>query len=239
MRNLALPTLFAVALTFLGPRLVGPQNHAAGAPFAYEPPEGFLPYENAKKPVTDGAKVWVEKSSMGMVESAHPVRLVLNHSSKVMRVDEADLAQLVTEMPKAFEGCAWSHRRHEMRTRSDGARVGLIEGECVHSVALGAIGLPDRQLREDKLQLMFPDDEGTSIVTASYPTEQGSQWKPLVESTIEKARGVATRVPSPPAWTLAAWALGGAVIGWFAAALGGKSRKQTREPTKEPKEQAE
>ncbi len=219
--------LLAVLAAIIGPRLVGPTNRSAGAPFVYEPPEGFIPAKDAKAADADGAKVWVNEAAEnkkfdGSIadRKALSTRIILNHSNKEMSVEETDLAKLVSEMPKAFEGaCTWVHRRHELRVRADGARVGLIEGDCNREVDLGALGLPPQPVKMRKLQLMFPDDEGTSIVTASYPTEQAAQWGPLLEASIGKATGVARRVPAPAWWTHAAWAGAGAILGWLATAI--------------------
>ena len=219
--------LLAVLAAIIGPRLVGPTNRSAGAPFVYEPPEGFVPAKDANVADADGAKVWVNEATEkkrfdGSIadRKALATRIILNHSNKEMSVEETDLAKLVSEMPKAFEGaCTWVHRRHELRVRADGARVGLIEGDCNREVDLSSFGLPAQPVKMRKLQLMFPDDGGTSIVTASYPTDQAAQWEPLLEASIGKASGVATRVPAPAVWTHAAWAGAGAVLGWLATAI--------------------
>jgi hypothetical protein len=220
-----------------GPRVVGPRNHAAGTPFVFEPPEGFVAAKDTKVTETEGVLAWVPEAAEkrefdGSISDrkALSTRVVLTHSKKEMSVEEADLAKLVTEMPKAFEGaCTWSHRRHEMRTRADGARVGLIEGDCDRDVDLSAFGLPSQPVKMRKLQLMFPDDEGTSIVTTSYPTDQATRWEPVFEATISKARGVATRVPAPAPWAHAVWAMAGAVLGWLATAI--VARKESGPPT--------
>lgn len=208
----------------VGPRLVGPQNHAANAPFVYEPPEGFSRLEGLPNEAPN-AKAWTfeEPTAINMARPAEGkvarTRVVATHSSKEMSVEEADLAKIVEEMPSVFEECTWVHRRHELRARADGARVGLIEGDCNRDVDLSALGLPIQKLRSRKLQLMFPDDEGTSIVTASYPTDEANRWEPLFEATISKAKGVALRVPPPAPWTYAAWAAAGAIVGFFASGI--------------------
>ncbi len=229
MRRLIAVLLVAVLAALLGPRLVGPQNHAAGAPFQYEPPEGFVQLPRGSAGDHEGAQVWVHEAAekknfdgsvAGARTPAASTRIILNHSNKEMSVEEADLSKLVEEMPKAFEGsCTWSHRRHEMRVRADGARVGLIEGDCDREIDLSGLGLPSQAVKTRKLQLMFPDDSGTSLVTASYPTDQAAQWAPLLEATIGEAKGVAMRVPAPAPWTLAVWALAGAVLGWLGTAI--------------------
>jgi hypothetical protein len=155
-----------------------------------------------------------------MARTKQSVRAVVTHSNKEMAVDEVELARVTTEMAKAFEDvCQWEHRRHEMRVRPDGARVGLIDGDCDQEIDLGAFGLPKTKVRSRKLQLIFPDDSGTSIVTISYPTEQAARWEPVFEATIAKARGVATRVPSPPPWMYLAFGVAGAILAWLATAL--------------------
>lgn len=219
--------LVAGMAALIGPRVVGPANRSAGTPFVYEPPEGFVPAKDVKGAESEGASVWIHEGAENkrfdgsiVDRKALATRIILNHSNKEMSVEEADLGKLVSEMPKAFEGmCNWVHRRHELRVRSDGARVGLIEGDCDREVDLSALGLPSQPVKMRKLQLMFPDDEGTSIVTASFPTDQASQWEPLLEASIGKAKGVATRAPAPAPWTYGAWAAAGGVLGWLAAAL--------------------
>jgi hypothetical protein len=227
VRRLLVCIVVALTTALVGPRLLGPQGRPAGEPFAYEPPEGFVPLEGATlEPLQDDAppRVWVHPEPVDMRtthdRSKAVVRVVLHHSRQQMSVEEPDLAKLVGEMAKAFEeSCTWVHRRHERRIRADGSRVGLIEGDCDREVDLGWPGLPPQRIRSRKLQLMFPDDTGTSIVTASYPADQASRWEPLIEATIAKARGIATRVPPPPLSTRAAWAGAGALVGLLATAL--------------------
>lgn len=212
MRTLVVSAVVAVSFAILGPRIVGPQSRAANAPFVYVPPTGFVPYTGSKAAETADAKVWID-------EGAPNARVILNHSSKPMSVAEPDLAGLANEMPAAFPDCAWSHRRHESRTRADGALVGLMEGDCIRSVGIGMFGAPAKKVNERKLQLIFPDDTGTSIVTTSYPEEQASRYEPLIEATVASAKGVATRLPSPPSWMYLAWAAAGAVVGLFIGSL--------------------
>jgi hypothetical protein len=220
----------------VGPQSRGPRNRAAGAPFEYHPPDGFVarPPKDADASVSH---VWVYEEEgdgrpVATDQGASLIHAVLHHSSKEMSVEERDLAKLAHEMPRAFEdSCTWTHRRHELRTRSDGARVGLIEGDCRHDVDLGALGLQTKKVHARKLQLMFPDDSGTSIVTASYPADQAARWEPVFEATIAKASGVATRVPSPAAWIYAVWAAAGAVLGWLASALVARRASTTALPS--------
>lgn len=229
--------MLAVVGAIVGPRIVGPQSHSAGAAFAYEPPEGFVRAKSDSLLGTEDTQIWVFEDKKNFDGSstdktAALTRVVVTHSNKEMSVEEADLSKLAAEMPKAFEdSCTWVHRRHELRTRADGARVGLIEGDCNRDLDLSSLGVPSQKVRSRKLQLMFPDDTGTSIVTASYPTEQAARWEPLFEATIPKARGVATRTPSPAVSIYAAWAAAGAVLGWLATAI--FARKSLEVPSRE------
>lgn len=230
MRRLLLCLVIGLICAALGPRVFGPQNKSAGSAFGYEPPERFA---LVKEPsVTDqGAQAWAYQGSEADAAPVFPtgrpavdkhtrVTVVLHHSAKEISVDEGDLAKLATEMAKAFEDvCSWSHRRHELRVRSDGARVGLIDGDCNRTIDLRGVGLPEAVIKLRKLQLIFPDDTGTSIVTASYPSDQAARWEPVFEATINKAKGVATRVPPPPPWHYGAFGGAGLVMGWLLAAL--------------------
>jgi len=207
----------------LAPRVIGPASRRAGAPFVYEPPESFVPVSAG----VDGATAWVFEDREAFSMNARPervalVRVALHHSDKAMSVEESDLAKLAGEMAGAFESaCTWTHRRHELRTRPDGARIGLIEGDCDRDVEMSGA---TQKLRSRKLQLMFPDDAGTSIVTASYPTDQARRWEPMFEATIGKARGVAVRAPGPPLWMVLGAGLAVFVVAWFASALVAKKR---------------
>lgn len=222
--------LIAAASAVFGPWLTQPRSTPAGAPFAYEPPPGFIPASGAavtEAAEAEGASVFVLEAASKRNFDGSPVdrmaalvRAVVHHSSKEMSVEEPDLAKLAADMPRVFEGtCAWTHRRHELRTRSDGARVGLIEGDCERTIDLELLGAPAHEVRARKLQLIFPDDTGTSIVTASYPTEQAARFEPLFEATIATARGVAVQAPAPKLSTRVAWAGAGGVLAWLAAAL--------------------
>jgi hypothetical protein len=207
---------FVVAITFAlaGPRLVGPQNRSASEPFAFVPPDGFKELPATSKRVdASGAHAWELPDEPATVRPS----VVVTHSAVNMQVDEANLAKMVTDMPNAFEDCTWVHRRHEMRTRADGARVGLIEGECNREIDLTAAGMGNIKASARKMQLVFPENEGSSIATISYATETAARWEPVFEETIGKAKGVATRVPPPPTWQLLVWGAVGLVLGWLLA----------------------
>ena len=227
----------ALALAVVGPRLTAPTDREAGEPFAYEPPEGFVEAKDAAKGLLEasGDRTWVHQT---MAPQGFAPKISLTHVGSRSTVEEADLAKAVAGMPEAFEqgGVTWKHRRHEVRIRPDGARVGLIEGDCVKRLEEEVLpGLPAEQ-HFRAVQLLFPDDRGTSVVKAYYGSAEATTWEPLVEATIGKARGVATRVPPPPPWLYGAWGLGGAVLGWLGASLLGARARQApaREAASEP-----
>lgn len=214
MRSWILAIAVAATFAVAGPRLIGPQSKAASEPFAYVPPEGFVETKATSSRVdAAGARAWDLPDEPAKSRPS----VVVHHSAIAMQVDEEDLGKMVVDMPNAFEDCTWTHRRHEMRTRSDGARVGLIEGDCNREVDLSAAGLPNIKASSRKMQLVFPENDGSSIATISYPTDQAARFEPMFEATIAKAKGVATRVPPPPAWQRVAWGIAGLILGFLLA----------------------
>ena len=69
---------------------------------------------------------------------------------------------------------------------------------------------------------MFPDDQGTSIVTRRTRPIRRRGGEPVIRATVSTARGVATRAPAPAPWVHRAWAAAGAVLGWLGAAIRGR-----------------
>jgi hypothetical protein len=233
--------IVTILFAFVGPALTSARGKTAGTAFVYEPPEGF---KHPTDKFTAGAntEVWVIDEnlpgSMVPIRNPNPTTVAVTQSAKLMSVEERDLAKLVEEMPGVFDNCTWVHRRHELRTRADGARVGIIEGDCDKEMDLSSFGLPAKTIKQRKLQMMFPNDEGTAIVTASYVTEQATRWEPLFEATIAKAKGVATRTPPPPSWMYGAWGFAGLVIAWLATAIVMKPRPEAAKPEPEKKKKA-
>jgi hypothetical protein len=221
------PIVLVVALTagLVGPRIVGPSDRPASETFAYSPPDGFVPAPVASEKVDAvGAQAWELRSD----DAARPV-VVVHHSAVSMHVDEVSLGKMASEMPEAFEDCTWTHRRHETRVRGDGARVGLIEGDCERGLDLSVAGSAIK-VRSRKLQLVFPENEGTSIATISYPTEQAARWEPAFEATIDTAKGVATRVPPPPITHHVAWGGAAALLATLAATLLRRREPRRKKP---------
>ncbi|HEY8079055.1 MAG TPA: hypothetical protein VIF62_33210 [Labilithrix sp.] len=222
MRSRVVPTaILGGLLAFVGPRLTMPHDKSAGEPFQWEPPAGFDEMKGAITiEVEPAGRKWRLSDPTG-----HPFvpRVILTHSPKTMAVDESELARIAAGMPEEFRtsGLTWVERRHETRVRPDGARVGLIEADCERppDTAPLLLGRPEAVVKFRKLQLVFPEDEGTSIVTADFAEEEASTWEPIFEASIAKAKGVATRVPPPPTWVFAGWGAAGLVLGWLASAL--------------------
>lgn len=213
---LATGVVFAV----LGPRASAPQDRAASEPFVYDVPEGFTPSGDAKDAADE--REWVHAATSGQVAP----RITLKRSKTVGTVEPEDLAKIARGMPEvlASSGVTWTDVRHETRTRPDGTRVGLIEGDCAKKTDEIVPGLVTK-LNYRRLIFVFPIDGGTAITTALYGKDEVSKWQPVLEATIANAHGVALRVPSPPGWMYFAWGAAGLVIGWLASALFGKKKE--------------
>jgi hypothetical protein len=236
MRAWLVALVVALTFAFAGPRLLGEQNRPSSEPFAYVPPDGFTELPATSKRVeAKGAHAWELPDEPATLRPS----IVVTHSAVNMQVDEPNLSKMVAEMPSAFEDCTWVHRRHEMRVRPDGARVGLIEGECNREIDLTAAGMGNIKASSRKLQLVFPENEGSSIATISYPTEKASRWEPVFEETVLKAKGVAVRVPPPPTWQYVAWGAAGLVLGWLLAKVIVRGKEPEREPEREPEKEPE
>jgi len=218
--------LGAIAFGFLGPLATAPHDKKAGAPFAWDVPEGFSE-SHAEISMLDPTPKHEEGTLYRLTDAAgHSFvpRAQLTHSANETPVEETDLAQIAAGLPETFAkaGVDWVPRRHETRVRPDGARVGLIEGECTRRVSEGLPFLTKgvaADVHFRKLQLVFPDDAGTSIVTIDYGSDEATKWEPIFEATIARSKGVATRVPPAPAWMYGAWGAGGLVLGWLGASL--------------------
>jgi hypothetical protein len=233
MRAWVIAIVIAVTFALAGPRMVGEQNRPSEEPFAYVPPEGFKELPATSKRVdASGAKAWEVPEEPATIRPS----VVVHHSAVNMQVDEPNLAKMVADMPNAFEECTWVHRRHETRTRPDGSRVGLIEGECNREIDMSAAGLGNLKASSRKMQLVFPENEGSSIATISYPTEKAARWEPAFEETILKSKGVATRVPPPGTWVVVGWGVVGLLLGWLFAKMIVRPSESPAEkvPEKEP-----
>ena len=250
MRRIAV-VVIAVAFGILGPRFTAPRDRAAGQPFVYEPPEGFKPdVDTAAGPKDVNGSTEVRERSWKYTRPAETVvvpRLHLSVSNKRGSVEPADLAKIAEGMPAmlAENGVTWTDVRHETRTRADGARVGIIEGESTKKVTeLTLAGANPATLRYRRLLFVFPTDEGAALTTAVYGKDEVAKWQPIFEATIDKAKGVALRVPSPPEWMYFAWGGAGLVLGWLGTALipkdaPEKAPEKKKEKKKEEEEEEE
>src|SRR4051812_11621557 len=218
--------VIAVAAAFLGPRFTVPHDRPAGEPFAYEAPEGFtapVDLTGASPPEKEGERELVHAVTPGHAMNA---RVTIKRLKKGGNVEPADLATIAEGMPAvlASSGVSWTTIRQETRTRADGARVGLIEGECTKKTdEMPLVG--DLTLTYRRLMLVFPTDEGTTLATALYGKDEVALWQPAFEATIGKARGVALRVPPPPGWMHFAWGGAGLVLAWLGMGLLGRNAK--------------
>lgn len=219
MRRAAI-AVTALAFAFLGPRASVPHDRAAGEPFVYEPPEGFA---ESKTAAAAEEREWVHPATVAGQLAPH---ITLKRTRSSGTVTPADLAKIAGGMSEILEpsGVTWKEVRHETRTRPDGTRVGLIEGDCVKKAPDLLPGIAGEDLRYRRLIFVFPTDEGTAITTALYGDGEVAKWQPVFEATIPKARGVALRVPLPPNWMYFAWGAAGAVIAWLTVALVAKKK---------------
>jgi hypothetical protein len=197
---------------FVGPRLSSPQEKAAKAQFEYLPPAGFTEAQADAYGSTFGGgrsgvqRAWVH-SELGAV---YRPNITLLTTPKASKVDEPDLMTVARGMPAIFlqSQTTWTEVRHAMHVRPDGARVGVIVGDAEKG-----------PLHYRMMQIVFPIDLGTAIVTASFPFADAARWEGPIEASIDEAKGVATLVSSPPAWTQLAWGLGAAVLAYLVLAL--------------------
>jgi len=211
-----------LVFALLGTRLSAPHDRKAGEPFVYAPPEGFSAdkIDPAKAVVEEGAaeRQWTHppKTALGIEPRVH-----LSLSKTGGTVEGPDLARIAEGMPAMLEasGVTWTDVRRETRTRPDGARVGLIEGECTKKVETMIVGGPTAKVRYRRLLLVFPTDDGSALLTAVYGKEDSADFQAAFEASVDKARGVAVRVPSPPGWMYLAWGGAGLLIGWLALSL--------------------
>jgi hypothetical protein len=201
-----LPLAVGLVAAFVGPRLTAPQDRPAHAPFEYTPPAGFT----ETKPEGSVEKAWAY-SELGATYRPNITLLTTNKTSKI---DEPDLLTLARGMPAIFlqSQTAWTEARHETHVRPDGARVGVIVGDAEKGT-----------LHYRTLQIVFPTDAGTAIVTASFPMADVGRWESATLASIDDAKGVAFHAPPAPSWMYVAWGVGGAVIAYLALALRKKS----------------
>ncbi len=193
----------SIAVAAAGPSITHPRERAANAPFAYSPPEGFVPSEQASPtpasptPAPSVGKMWTRPRVLGFAP-----RVTLTHTEKRGAIDDAQLREVARGMPGVYRESqvTWNEVRHEVHARSDNTLVGVVWGE-------GKRDVDNQPLRT--AQMLFPDDTGTSLLTVSYGTDDGAGLEQQLLMSADQATGVALRGPGPPSWLYGAWGAGG------------------------------
>jgi len=210
--------LAGVFVGAIAPRVVGPSDRAAGEPFAYTPPEGLVP-ATANAPeggdldaaTLSATRLWAKPmvpTLLGPPKYRPQISLV--HTTKRAPIEEAELAAVAEGLPAMFasSGITWSETRHWTHLRPGGARVGIVAGDAVKG-----------SLAYRMMQIAFPEDSGTSIVTASYPGDEAAKYEAEVEASIDRAVGVAFHAPPLSPWAHVGWGCGAALLTLLAMGL--------------------
>lgn len=211
-----LPTvIFALACAFLGAHFGATPEMPANAPFAYVPPVGFIPVDLGAKPDSNVTQAWIEPS---VLATSLDARITQTHSAHFTDLGDGALSAIAAGMPALYEKShgQWSEERHLVHHRPDGASVGLIVGALTTGDGV--------QMRT--MQMLFPDDSGSSIVTASFQTSLNERLTPELEKSLDDASGVKKLGKSAPNWMVLAWALGGLLFAIAAQMVIGR-RKTT------------
>ena len=216
-----------------GPRFTRTTSRPAGVAFGYTPPPDFNSADPAKlaeiqaaAPAIRGAWV-VANVTAGLAKPS----VSLLHAPRMAGVEMTELEAIAEGMPAllAASGETWRTERVSRETRSDGTSVGWIEGAC----SKGDQGY-------HTIELVFPDDDGTSFVTATLPdpsagSTAGSSTEAKLETwdaefleTVQAATGVARRAGAPPWWVRVAWAGGVALLVLLASGI--VDRRKSRVP---------
>lgn len=209
-----LPTLiFALACALLGSHFGAAPEVPAGAPFAYVPPPGFIPVDLSTKLDSSVLKAWIEPS---ILATSLDARITLSHSSHVADLGDAALTAISAGMPALYAKSQgqWSEERHLVHHRPDGASVGLI---------VGALTTADG-VKMRTMQMLFPDDTGSSIVTASFETSLNQRMTPEIEKSMDDATGVKKLGKAASSSILLAWALGGLLFAIAAQVVIGRRK---------------
>lgn len=203
----AVVIVVALASAFVGPRLLQKGDAPAGAPFHYTPPADFAHVPD-RSGVTD-PNTWVYAPAASTAR--FPARYSISHTKSSGLVEPNDLAKIAAGMPEVFRssGIAWAFARSETRERADGARYGVIEGNASKATKEGGELGVNYVVR----QFVFPDDDGTSIVTASYPRDEMSKWEATFDAAALSATGVARKAPGIAGSSALMWGAGGGMLG--------------------------
>lgn len=218
--------LFAL-FALVGPRLALPEGRKAGAPFEYVPPVGFALDTNDGGKTLSGSVEGLRKTFryMGPGSSSFKPVVAWNLVPDRGTVEPEDMARVARGMPALFapQGEEWTLVRTFTRERPDHARVGGI---------VGAVTRKDN-VAYQIMQLAFPVDEGTALVTAKYPVTEAGAWGPVFEGTIDNAKGVALRPQEPEAGTRIMFGAPGALLGLALAwLLGARKMAPSAKPAR-------
>jgi hypothetical protein len=146
----------------------------------------------------------------------------LTHSSSKYAIADAELREIARGLPATYrdlppsQQSTWSETRHEVHLRSDQTRVGVIWGEAKRTTDNASIRT---------VHMMFPDDAGTSLLTVSYGTDDGTNLEQAFVTSADQATGVALRGPGPPSWMYGAWGVGGLVFAIIISGLMAKKKQ--------------
>lgn len=242
-----IPTPFAVFVGVLLGGLAAPyamgRERAAKAAFEYVPPPGFMAATGEVRrrltqgvgptpgvggesfvPVEDAERHPDRKAWVGAPKTPldPPPRIVQVHNATHVALDESTLGRIASEMREhqRNQGYDYTVTKTKIVERSDGARVGFVTWDVATAPSSSQPATPPRHA----MQLSFPDNDGISIITAQYLASDESTVAPLVEASIQEARGVAIRPGPLPLWARLLGAAGGGALGWLLARLSRRSR---------------
>ena len=201
--------LFAIA----GPRLSLPPDRKAGAPFEYVPPVGFAVDADDGGKTLSGGVPGLRKTFRYIGPGSASFKPVVGWNLVPDRgsVEPDDMNRVARGMPGLFapQGEEWTLVRTSTHVRPDQGRVGVIVGSVTRK----------DNVSYQTMQLAFPVDDGTALVTAKYPLTEAGAWTPVFEGTIDNAKGVAQRAQEPSLGTRLGFGAPGALLGVALAVL--------------------
>lgn len=203
-----LPTVvFAVAMAFGAGHVASTPDVPGGGPFAFAAPATFTPIDAGSEARPNVAKLWVEPTAIAPLAP----RASLSHSPHQAALEEPALAEIAAGMPAMYarSNGSWKEVRHVVHVRPDGAKVGLIVGDLT----------TDTNVSLTTMQMMFPDDTGSSIVTASFAVPSATRLVPAFEKAMDDSTGVKKLGRAAPNWVYYAWGLGALLVAVAAQAL--------------------
>ena len=174
-----LPTvIFAIVVAFAAGQRATVPEAPGGGPFVFAPPATFTSIDAAGEKSPGVLHLWVEPSAVSTLE-ARATEAHVNHQAAL---EETALAEIAAGMPAVYAKSkgTWTEARHSVHVRPDGKKVGLIVGNLV----------TDANVYMQTMQMMFPDDTGSSIVTASFAVPSAERLVPAFEKSMDDSTGV-------------------------------------------------